>query len=564
MELVLGLLLGLATGTMLDPRVDEGPRFEYFAATAAWLPQWPTTGQPVPRRGTGLRVTGEGHLAGLSGSLVLLAGEPLSPVYSRVKTWSEGGLPIVVWEDRRDGVTLRCQAMATSGEAPAGLLRVSLRAGERAVRLPVAIGLRPDAGLPVVWPLNDPADTYALVDGAVQRNGRLLCAYPRAPAPRYLARLGREYTGPFGLGAVGGGRAAILALAQYTVPVGARQTASLVFRLSQDPTAAEQLPALRRLDFDEAALRERERWTALLDTAPALELPETKAAEAYRWALMRLRTWGQADLAPWPALSPEDERRLLAAATDRGLVVCRAAGDHVLSPYWTAARASLHLARDEPALAVAGLYAMLLHSSATHEFSDAVPVAWSERERLGAWGLPLDPRPATAYVRLVQEMLARTTGDRLRLLTALPPAWVPSAGRARAGRVPTSLGPVALSWTWRDGAVVVSLESVPAAPGGVVMRLPWWLAGGQASVDGRPVALAGGWLTVPSGARVVELRGAAELPPASPSYAAAVAAYRGAYRERAAGYAAAGGVYAPERPPLGEDDFATEEADGED
>lgn len=540
-------LLRLAALGLLDPSLDDqSPVFEYFTATWARLPVY----REQPRQRTAeqlLRLTPEGQLAGPHGRLVVLAGDPPRVVHGRVATWLEGWLPVALTADDRGPLPLRLQLTAANVDGlpgEVGLLRVLAEGGREATRLPLWVGLVPDAGLPVRWPEPELDLPWTFGDGYLARDERLLFGFPRLDGLLGHALVEQPSAGPFSLRELRALPTSPVGLVRYELAVPARRARALTFVLPAEAVAPSlAVPALRRVDFDTAVLRAKNEWEAWLAGRPRADVPEGKVRGAYRAAMLRLHSFagGEQPL----VLSAADEQRLLAAERERGLVMVALGPRYrALDPALSLRRARLHLAADQPAAALSLLYAALLHTTATHEFAPRVPAGWGPRRPLFDWGLPGDTAAASEYVALCRELLVREEGDTLRLFSAVSPAWLADGRALVAERIATRWGEVSTRLRVRDGVIAVELPTGLTGEPRMAVRVPWCATPRAIEVDGEPVAAEGGWILVTAAARSVTIAYDAASLGAGPSYASAVEAYRAEYRERALVYRESGGVYA--------------------
>lgn len=529
--------------TAAPPAWDEAVPFEYFSATTARLIPVEPPPTPGARLDRGFRVTELGHLAAERGRLAVFLGDPPEPFPARVKGWHDTAQGLFETQTFTGGatVTLQLVSLRTTGiPDDVGLLRVLVRAGPEPAAVVVTVGFVPDAGLAPAWPPHDLDAVYTLGEGHVARDGRLLYNFPELPGRRFLATLDRSGLERFTAPDVQALRRTPLALVQYRVNLPAHRTNALVFRMPARALPVDQvLGPLRRLDFDEQLLLLDRQWESWSETQPRITVADAKVAAAYRQARRRLYAWGQTP--PDGPVTPDPA--LAAAELERGLVVWHSGPDHwLLNLPLSARRARSLLAAGDGEAAVAALYALLLHSSASHEFSDFVPLDWGRRERIQSWGVPYDAATAGEYVRLVEESLARPEGDGLVLLSGLAPSWTTLDRPVVAERLPTPFGPISLRVERRADGLKLTLTETPASPEGLILEVPWYLAPTAITADGEALTV-DRRVALPAGCREIEVTAGTEEWPGEPSFAGTVARFAASYREWAVEHAAAGGTF---------------------
>ncbi|MCC7493544.1 MAG: hypothetical protein IT204_14415 [Fimbriimonadaceae bacterium] len=499
------------------------------------LPVW-SAASPAARLSP-LRVTPDGRLAGSQGSLLLLLGELPRPLAARAATWLGRGAPPLAWGGLVDDVSVQAQAVGQPLEAlpgEVGLLRLVARA-RVASRLVVRLAWVADGGWGAAWPLAQPTARYTFHDGWLSRDGALCYTFPLLPGRTTAPTLDEPTRPEFSAAEVQALRASPLGVVRYELDLAPEKPQALVFRMpTQALSAALAVPLLRRLDFDETVLRQRAQEDAWRATAAALQVAEPKVAETWAALTLRHRDWRPPAL---PSAASLAQRPL-----ERGLVLLpAAAGPAWLSPWQTAQRGRLELAAGRPAAALAALYAVLLHSTASGQLADAVPAAWGLREAGYRWGVPDDSRPAAAWLALLGECLVAARDGRLDLGTALSPAWLQPGAVIRLERWPTAAGPLGYEVVATAAGCRVRLLQRPS--GALRWRLPWCWPAASASAAGQPLRATAGWVDWPASENeLVVAAGSAERL-GEPSYAGWLAAFRAQYAERAAAWQADGGVW---------------------
>lgn len=546
------LLLSGVQPPVLDPAADSAREpFDYFVGIPVRLPGSPLTANVDGPGDDGYWVTREGHLACLRGRLVVFVGDPPEPLWCRVRTWLDAATPVLEARTSMAGVEIRLHYAVGEADGMAGrvgLLRVLAVGGGTPTTLRVAVGYVSDAGLCVPWPEPDLSATYTIESDHVLRDGKVLFTFPAVPGAQPYAGVDAPYRGPFRARDLHALRDTPVALIAYSLALSPRQRRSLVFRLpSASVNPALALPALRRADFDECVLRSTHRWRRWLAGQPLVRCGEAKVDHAYVAALIRAHELGAGQPAELAGAPPPG---LLNAEIERGLVAYRAGPDLTgLSLTMTARRARWHLRRGEPERALAGLYAVLLHSSAAHELPEAVPAAWSQRWVLTDW----DPRPsspATAeFIALCRELLIAVEGDEVHLFAGLSPAWLRAGNTIMAERLPTAFGALSARVVVEPDGLTMRLPTeFASAPHRLVATIPAGLVVRAVRLDGQVVAVANGQVQVSVGARELRVWGEYRPQGTELSYDSWVAAYRREYARLVAAFAAAGGVVADGRP----------------
>ncbi|MGX6449635.1 hypothetical protein ACVU7I_16470, partial [Patulibacter sp. S7RM1-6] len=183
------------------------------------------------------------------------------------------------------------------------------------------------------------------------------------------------------------------------------------------------------------------------------------------------RRWGELFLA-WPTglFAPDEpivRRTMAAAAADEREGLARWGGR--LHLYLGMRRLQTDLRAGDRATAVSGLYAVLAHLTSTGGTWEQSSVAYGARgsgDAVGphAWA-------AAELVALLRDMLVREDGTSVRLLDALPPAWLRPGAVTRIRGARTTSGTVDLTLrALGDGATLTWATTGVATP--LVLRIP--------------------------------------------------------------------------------------------
>lgn len=203
-----------------------------------------------------------------------------------------------------------------------------------------------------------------------------------------------------------------------------------------------------------------------------------------------------------------------------------------LHDYLTMKNTETEVIRGDQQPALEELYAVLLHTSATHAGFETSIRPWGARD----FGGNLTPHGwfAACYRTLLRDMLVREAGDTLHLLSVLSPAWLAPGDSVVVRGAPTDFGPVSfrLDVLGDSGATLTMAAAFIRPPAALLVHLPWFVEVSRAHADGRTVPVRDGAVRLAPGTRTLALRWAVR--PATPrlSYATTVQAYRQEYRRR--------------------------------
>ncbi len=203
-----------------------------------------------------------------------------------------------------------------------------------------------------------------------------------------------------------------------------------------------------------------------------------------------------------------------------------------LHDYLTMKNTETEVVRGDQQLALAELYAVLLHTSSTHGGFETSVRPWGARD----FGGNLAPHGwfAACYRTLLRDMLVREAGDTLHLLSVVSPAWLRPGDSVSVRDAPTDFGPIDLRLAvLGDSAATLTLAPrFTRAPAALVVHVPWFMEVRRAVADGRAVPVRGGVLVLGPGTRTVELWWARRPDAPAMSYDAAVQDYKTEYRRR--------------------------------
>ena len=190
------------------------------------------------------------------------------------------------------------------------------------------------------------------------------------------------------------------------------------------------------------------------------------------------------------------------------------------------------LVRGQQELAVADLYAELVHTSSTHAGFETDIRTWGDRDFRGN----LSPHGwFSARLRIcLRNMLVREQGQDLHLLSAISPAWVKTGSDILVDRAPTNFGVVALS--------LKSLSATHAElnfhgsffdpPQRIILHLPWFMETANVMADGKRLPITKDEVVLPVNFSNVSIDWKRK-PGSDPlSYDRAVAQYKAEYGSR--------------------------------
>lgn len=274
----------------------------------------------------------------------------------------------------------------------------------------------------------------------------------------------------------------------------------------------------------------------LLDKVSAAQggvLPPSLDAGAWKGT-----DWGNLlSITPQPLLDPWDPRvtatlRKVQSQYQEGISTYSEPDDGVfLHHYLTIKNTLTELVRGEQQQAMREFYAELLHTSSTHAGFEYAIRPWGTRDFEGnlaphAWF-------AADYRNLLRDMLVREQDEALHLLSAVSPEWIAPGKQITVSGATTSFGRVAftLKSIGNDEALLLLRNNFTHPPNQILVHLPWFLVGREASADGQSLPIENGVLRIPASAREVRIRWQFASHPAM-SYDRTVESYKQEYRRR--------------------------------
>jgi hypothetical protein len=202
-----------------------------------------------------------------------------------------------------------------------------------------------------------------------------------------------------------------------------------------------------------------------------------------------------------------------------------------LHHYLTMKNTENFIVRGEQQRALEELYAILVHTSATHAGFEWGIRPWGDRD----FGNNVTPHGwfGAKYISVIRNMLLREESNDLHLLSVLSPAWTGAGQRVILRNASTYFGTVNLEASFRKNGMTLALEpKFERTPGRIVVHLPWFVKASAAQADGKPVTIDKDRLSLPFSARKIDVTWTAAGAPAGFSYGEAVENYKREYRAR--------------------------------
>lgn len=188
--------------------------------------------------------------------------------------------------------------------------------------------------------------------------------------------------------------------------------------------------------------------------------------------------------------------------------------------------------RGEQEQPVKDLYALLVHTSSTHEGFEFAIRSWGDRD----FGDNLPPHGwfAAEYRTMLRAMMVREDGNQVHLLSVMSPAWMGAGKTIRVDHAPTEFGNVSFTLTQPDDhSARIHLDlNWRETPEAILLHLPWFVSVSDVRVDGKPVSIANDMVRLSSNAREVEMHWVPRSPAPNWSFDQAVQDYKAEYRNR--------------------------------
>ena len=144
------------------------------------------------------------------------------------------------------------------------------------------------------------------------------------------------------------------------------------------------------------------------------------------------------------------------------------------------------LIRGEQRQVIEDLYAILLHTSATHAGFEWTIEPWDNREP--CYNLTPHGWFAARYRTLIRNLLVREWDGDLHLLSALSPVWIGPGKTLVVRNAPTDFGVVSLTLECDSTGALLTLDTnYRERPRAIWVHLPWWLNTRSVRADGKPI-----------------------------------------------------------------------------
>jgi hypothetical protein len=177
------------------------------------------------------------------------------------------------------------------------------------------------------------------------------------------------------------------------------------------------------------------------------------------------------------------------------------------------------------------LYALLLHTTATHLLIGDKFSAWGNREN--------QDRDAVLqgvngkFITLLRDMFVRAEGRDLYVFDAVSPAWLLNDNRLEIKNAVTALGRHSVEVTISPEKLIVDFQHTwRTAPKHLLFRVPEFIEALSARVDGQAIAIDKGYIAVPPLTRRLEIQWRNHAAQERMSYANAVADFIREYAGR--------------------------------
>jgi hypothetical protein len=202
-----------------------------------------------------------------------------------------------------------------------------------------------------------------------------------------------------------------------------------------------------------------------------------------------------------------------------------------LHHYLTMKNTETEIVRGDQQIALEELYAMLVHTSATHAGFEFAILPWATRD----FGMNLSPHGwfSAKFRAMMRNMMVREQGDQLHLFSCLSPEWVKKGAQVAVRRAPTNFGGVDLRMRCQEGKATIDIQTTfSRKPESLVLHLPWFMAVSSVKAGGKGCRISGGTVVLPPDTRSVEIRWAKKRNTPSLNFTGAVNVFKKEYRKR--------------------------------
>ena len=269
--------MGRFSREMVDPAIDDGATFSYFARPSYQLG---LRGEPFATQVI------DGRLWTGAAEWTLLLGPDLAPHTQRIWTLLDGYLPCIQYSVKKGEVLYSVEAFQywnhPDSETPVNYIRVTAKNPGVAPAPAVFAGSfaygpadhRCQRMRQVKW---NPGWRYEFKHSCARRDGKTIYVFKTKP-DELLARAGQPYTGPFG----NSNRETPVCASVYrrTLAPGESFTADFIFpHYPENPGTDLEIVGA---DYDEARSELKKYWNGWLAKATRIEVPEAKVTNAVR------------------------------------------------------------------------------------------------------------------------------------------------------------------------------------------------------------------------------------------------------------------------------------------
>ncbi len=202
-----------------------------------------------------------------------------------------------------------------------------------------------------------------------------------------------------------------------------------------------------------------------------------------------------------------------------------------LHHYLTMKNTETEVIRGDQQMVIEELYALLLHTSATHAGFEFSIWPWRTRD----FGMNLAPHGwfAAKYRTLLRNMLVREEGNELHLFSCLSPEWIQPGKRIAVSKAPTNFGELNFEMNVHESGATVNLNAkFVEKPKKLIVHLPCFMEVTNAVADEKVVRVDAKQLELPVDTRTLELTWQLRPNTLALSYENAVAVYKAEYRAR--------------------------------
>jgi hypothetical protein len=156
--------------------------------------------------------------------------------------------------------------------------------------------------------------------------------------------------------------------------------------------------------------------------------------------------------------------------------------------YLTIANTQSEVVRGDQELAVLDLYALLLHTSATHAGFEFCIRPWGDRD----FGMNLSPHGwfSARYRALLRNMLIREDDEHLHLLSCISPEWIKEGKPITVRNAPTNFGTLSFQLATKGTRAELDIHSAfTRSPRALLFHFPWFMDVRSITIDGKSVAV---------------------------------------------------------------------------